>query len=217
MVTIRINKQKFKFAQNFSEVDADKLMACENFIDELVACSDVPREIFLNVPVKNLFPLYTIISFLDDNEDIDNALIGVSGVANIELESYMKLEQCRQILRSGKPYKQLMRIAKVYHPDIKETVLLLSYGANILNQIAVFLENYKEMNNAELSEDEQNAGFERLSVFGGWGTAFSMSGEDPIKTKAILQEPAIDIYTALFYSYIKSTCQKELFKAKNKT
>lgn len=210
MVTIHLNGQPFEFCTKWEEADPDKLINAKGFIEELMALSDATRGI-LNADYKQLFPLYTLISFIDEKEEIENVLLDVP-VMEIETESYGQMEQCRAILKEGKLYQQLLKIARVYYPNEKDCVQLLSIGANIIVQIDLFLNNYAEMFTAKLDDQEIEAGFERMSAFGSFGTALAMSGKDLIRAGEILKQPAIDVYATLLYSFIENSCQKELIR-----
>jgi hypothetical protein len=122
----------------------------------------------------------------------------------------------QELATDHKPYRKLLNVAMLYYPEEKNPVRLIGLGLSIINQIAVFLETYEEMLYSEPEPEAVSAGVENLSAFGSWGTAFVLSGKDPLKVNEILQRPAIEIYTALFYSWKESRYQKALMEARLK-
>jgi hypothetical protein len=85
---------------------------------------------------------------------------------------------------------------------------------SIVSQIAVFLKNYEEMQTPPDSQ-EISAGVETLSAFGAWGTVFNLAQRDLMKVREIFSKPAIEVYTALLYSYREAEYQKKLFDIKH--
>lgn len=212
MVRFKINGKKYKAKNDWSEVDPDKLMMCDGIKDELECLTDIPNELINKATELQLFPLYTLISFIDDIESIE-----LVQSVDIEQESYKKLELAKANIKTGKPYAKILKAGRIYYPDEKNPVLLLGLGANIINQIAVFLEKYEEMIQSEPDADEVWAGVETLSDFGAWGTAYNLAGEDILKLDSVLNLPALRVYEALRYNFRKSKYQKRLYEIKNRT
>ncbi len=212
MVKFKINGKKYKAKNQWSEVDPDKLMVCDGIRDELKYLTDVPHETLDAATEVQLFPLYTLISFIDDVESIEQIQ-----AVDVEQDQYQKLELAKSNLKTGKSYAKILKAGRVYYPDEKNPVLLLGLGANIINQIAVFLEKYSEMISSEPDADEVWAGVETLSDFGAWGTAYELAGEDILKLRLVLEQPAIRVYEALRYNSRKAKYMKKLFEIKNKT
>jgi len=230
MVKFKINGKTYKAKTKWSEVDPDKLMMCDGIKDELKCLTDVPHETIDSATELQLFPLYTLISFIDDvEENIDEpyinfwdkikSFVGIKKTKAIDIEQapYKTLELAKVNLKTGKSYAKILKAGRIYYPDEKNPVLLLGLGANIINQIAVFLEKYSEMIQSEPDADEVWAGVESLSDFGAWGTAYNLAGEDILKLQSVLELPALRVYEALRYNYRKSQYQKRLFDLKNKT
>ena len=210
MVKVSINGTEYQVKTLWEEVDADKIMVCENFKEELEAMSDIPKEIIEKANELQLFPFYTLIVFIHDVEDFP-AIHDL----NIAEESYEKLELTKKRIQTGKTYNKLLKAARTYYPDEKNPVRLVSLGISIVAQISLFLEKYTEMTESEHDNDEIVAGVETLDAFGAWGTAFTLAGKDVLKLKAVLETRAIVVYEALRYNYRESKYMKRLFEIKN--
>lgn len=212
MVKIQINEKKYKVHTLWDEVDYEKLINANDFRDELEVLTDIPRETLHLASELQLFPIYTLVSFIDDDD-----LYPEFEAVNIEHESYEKLEYAKKLMQTGKNYQKVLRAAMVYYPDEKSTVRLLGLGVNIVNQISLFLENYKEMVSSEPDADEVWAGVERLSDFGAWGTAYVLADKNVLNLKAVMEQPALRIYEALRYNFRESQYMKKLYEIKNRT
>ncbi len=212
MVKATINGQECKIMTQWEEVDPVMLSDCQDFRDELKCLTNVPRGILDAAAETQLFPLYTLISFIHEVE-----LLPVLQALDIEKSPYEQLEIAKQELATDhKPYRKILNVAMLYYPQDKNPVRLIGLGLNIIEQIAVFLSNYEDMLHSEPETEEVNAGVENLSAFGSWGTAFVLSGKDPLRVKMILRRPAIEIYTALYYSWKESKYQKALIESRAK-
>lgn len=212
MVKATINGQECKIMTRWEEVDPVKLSDCQDFRDELKVLTDVSRETIDRAPELQLFPLYTLISFIHEVE-----LLPVLQALDVEKSPYEKLEIAKQELATDhKPYRKILNVAMLYYPEEKNPVRLIGLGLNIIEQIAVFLSHYEDMLHSEPETEEVNAGVENLSAFGSWGTAFVLSGKDPLKVKEILEQPAILIYTSLYYSWKEAKYTKALMEARIK-
>jgi hypothetical protein len=212
MVKATINGVDCKIMTTWSEVDPVRLSDAADFREELKCLTDVPRETIDRASETQLFPLYTVISFIHECEQMP-----AIQALDVPRETYEKLEIAKIELSSDhKPYRKILNVAMLYYPDEKNPVRLIGLGINIINQIAVFLEGFEDMLYSEPSTEEITAGVEDLSAFGSWGTAFVLSGKDPLKVNEIMQRPAIEIYTALYYSWKESKYQKALMEARTK-
>ncbi len=206
MTTVTIGGTSYKVKTAWSEVDPDELLKCkEQTVPELSYLTEIPASIL--EALADPLPLLTLTSFLDNPADVVLEAIEFD-VPNVDKQAYQKFEKCKMLMRSGKLYTKLFNIARVYYPDEKNSVHLISIGLNILNQIEVFLSGYKEMYEEGLTPEQELAGFARLSSFGPWGTAYTLAGQDPTKTNDILNLPAIEVYTALFFNFLQSKAQK---------
>lgn len=205
MTTIKVSGESYKVCTAWSEVDPDLLMSAgEDAKQELSFLSNIPLSVLDRV---DIIPLLTLTSFLDNPADVLLESVEVN-IPLIEDLEYQKLEQAKLFMKSGKLYTKLFRIARVYFPSEKNSVQLISIGLNILNQIEVFLSGYKEMYDEGLTTEQELAGFGKLSGFGAWGTAYTLAGQDPTKTNDILNMPAIEVYTVLFFNFLQSKAQK---------
>ena len=209
MVRFKINGVEYEVCNEWHEVDPDKLMVTETFKEELEALSTIPKELIEKVDDMQLFPFYTVISFLDDLETIQ-ALKAVT----IEDESYEKMELLKQRVIHGKPYRKCLKAGRVYYPDEKNAVRLISLGASIIAQLEIFLNAYKELGEHEPDNDEIIAGVDTLTAFGAWGTAYSLAGRDVLKLRAVLEMKAITVYEALRYNQRETKYMKRLHEIK---
>lgn len=212
MVKAIINGTECKIMTKWSEVDPVKLSDCQDFRDELKCLTDVPCGTLDRATETQLFPIYTLISFIHECETLP-----ILQAMNVEKATYEKLEISKQELRTDhKPYRKILNVAILYYPEEKNPVRLIGLGLNIIDQIALFLSHYEDMLHSEPDAEETNAGIEDLSAFGSWGTAFALSGKDPLKVNEVMRRPAIEIYTALYYSWKESKYQKALIDARYK-
>jgi len=212
MVKVKVNGKEYRVQTRWEEVDPCRLSDCADFRAEIACLTDIPADLINRASETSLFPIYTLISFIHECETMP-----AIQAFHVEREPYEKMEIAKMELTSGhKPYRKLLNVAMLYYPKEKDSVRLIGLGINIISQIAVFLEGFDDMIHAEPDEEEANAGISDLSMFGAWGTAFVLAGKDPIKVKAVLQLPAIEVYTALYYSWKESKYQKELIKARTK-
>jgi len=212
MVKVKVNGKEYRVKTRWGEVDAAKLSDCPDFRSELACLTDLPAAILERADEVQLFPIYTLISFIHEVEQMP-----VLEALQVERMPYQKMEIAKMELATDhKPYRKILNVAMLYYPEEKDPVRLIGLGINIVAQIAVFLEGYEDMLHAEPDQEEANAGVENLSVFGSWGTAFVLAGKDPIKVKEVLELPAIEVYTALYYSWKESNYQKALIESRKK-
>lgn len=212
MVKATINGVECRIMTQWSEVDPVMLSDCVDFREELACLTTVPRGTIDRADELQLFPIYTVISFIHECEQMP--LIQALDVSALP---YEKLEIAKlELSTDHKPYRKLLNVAMLYYPEEKNPVRLIGLGISIISQIAVFLEGFEEMLHSEPEAEEVNAGVEDLSAFGSWGTAFALSGKDPLKVKEVLQLPAIEVYMALHYSWKESKYQKALIEARAK-
>jgi len=211
MVKITINGTVYKVKTKWEEVDHELLMNVDGLREELAALTDIPTDVLNLATDLQLFPIYTLVSFIDESDSYPEF-----EAANIEQESYEKLEYTKKLFQTGKTYQRVFRAAQVYHPEEKDTVRLLGLGVNIINQISVFLEKYSEMVQSEPDADEVWAGVETLSDFGSWGTAYVLADKNILNLRAVMEQPALRIYEALRYNYRESKYMKRLYEIKNK-
>jgi hypothetical protein len=210
MVKIKINNTKYKVPTSFKEViDFDKLMVCETVLDELKTLTTIPADILSQLNEEQQFAIANLTSFLDDINDLEDFVTGVTDIVDVEIETYEKLELAKMAMK-GKMYQQLYKVAKVYYPKETDNKKLLSIGYHLYIQIATFLEHYKDMYEGELDNDEIMAGVHQLIGFGAFGTAFVLAGRDLLKLRSILDQPALDVYTALHYSFRENKYQMSL-------
>jgi hypothetical protein len=210
MISVTINDVNYSLCSEWSEVDLPKLLAATNFKEDLLALSDLPKDLVELATDLQLFPLYTIISFIDDLQSIE--MLPATSVAQGE---YGQLEFAKQILQSDKrEAKKLLTIAMEYHKDEKNPVRLLGLGADIVSQIAKFLSHYKEMMDHEPDMEEEAAGIESLSDFGSFGTVYNLAQKDITKVRTIYAMKAIDVYTAIHFGFRENKYMTELAKIK---
>jgi hypothetical protein len=217
MVTVWLNKKPYQVANTWGDVDIAKLMEVHRDEDgniipttskhELKALSSIPHDLIDVTPDIQLFPLYTIISFIHEAE-----LMPYVEAENVASSQYRKFESAKHALRDGKPYRKIIAAAQVYYPDEKNSVRLVGLGISIVNQVAIFLQNYTDMINATPEKNEVEAGVEELAAFSYWGTAYVMAGRNLLNVDAILAKPAIEVYTAMYYSFKEAKYNKEKFR-----
>lgn len=216
MITVSLLKKPYRICNTWEDVDHAKLIAQQldpegkprftTSKDELKALTNIPHDLIDRVPDIDLFPLYTVISFIHESE-----LLPYLKARQITRESYSLFEKAKKACREGKPYKKIISAAKVYYPDENNSVRLIGLGLSIVEQIASFLEKYEDMIHAKPEKNEVEAGVEELGAFGHWGTAYVLAGRDILKINEILERPAIEVYTALHYSFKEHKYNKKKF------
>ncbi len=211
-MTAIINGKECKILTRWSEVDPVILSDCQDFREELKCLTTAPREIIERADELQLFPLYTLISFIHECEQMP-----AFQAMDVEQDTYQKMEIAKiELSTDHKPYRKLLNVAMLYYPKEKDPVRLIGLGISIVAQITVFLEGFEEMLHSEPEGEEVSAGVEGLSAFGSWGTAFALAGKDPLKVNEVLNRPAIEIYTCLNYCWKESKYQKALIEARQK-
>jgi hypothetical protein len=210
MVQVKINGSQYNVCSSWKEVDKVKLLKCENPRQELVALSNIPEELIKKASDKQLFPLFTLISFIHDIE-----IIPAIQALDIPVKScYNSFEKAKKILSSDKPmYNRLIATASIYYPQEKDLVRLIGLGRSIDSQIALFLGVYLEMFEEKPTDNQINAGIDTLADFSHWGVAFTMAGRDLERMNRILYNtPVIEVYTALHYSWREAKYNKRLWE-----
>jgi hypothetical protein len=219
MVKVKIGDKHYSLPTRWEEVDIALLMDCTNPKEELSILGKIPPREISQLTSNQLFSLYQIIEFTNDHESLDGVLIEISCTQTykgetgpmIDFSSWEKLSKARKAIEP-QYHKTYYNLAKIYYPDEKNTLNILSLGYKLLEQLNTFLGAYEEMFNDPYEADELDAGVEELNQFDIFGTAFSLAGEDILKMDEVLQMPAVVIYTALYYSFKKRKYQENLMK-----
>lgn len=218
MVRIKINGIEYKLQTRWEETDPDKLMVCEGIREEIAALSDIPVEILNQATELQLWPIYVACSFIDDTD----AMPAIEPTnkkgepVNVENLAYKRLELAKQFLKFGKPYRKILNVARVYYPKEKNPVRLIGLGVSIVNQISIFLGYYEEMFKSEATGEQESAGIQSLSDFGSWGTVFAMANKNILDVNKIMNKPAIEVYTALHYSWRESKYLEALHEIRSR-
>lgn len=209
MIDITINGKSYKVRTTWSEVSAEKLLSCSDSRSEILATSNISADIIYKARTDQLFPIYTLISFL---HDIGNYPLAAD-TKQIEFEDYDHLVQVSQVIneRVNNPYQRSIRAAKVYYPDETDTLRLVSLGSSIVLQFHTFMSSYEELSKGANTKDSTDW-LERLQSMGAWGIAYVLAGRDITKMSAIFKMPAIQVYTAILYNFRESEHQKEILK-----
>lgn len=208
MVSVTVNGIKCKICSTWEDVDFEKIVGCSNTREELAALSDIPVDIINRATDQQLFPLFTVISFIHESE-----LLPFIHAEDIQVKAYKLYGNCVKILAlDEKPYSKILRCARQYYPNEKNSVHLVGYGLSIIEQIAAFREKYEDMFNDEPEKNAVAAGIEELNGFGHWATAFNLCGRDLFKVDDVLEMPLIKIQTALYYNWKESKYQRRKFE-----
>lgn len=205
MVRVILNGTTYQIQTQWKEVDALRLATCEDFRDELKCLTTIPEEIINKATELQLWPVYTCLSFIDDLDSYP-----LEQAVAIDRQSYERLELARRALQTGKPYRKIINAALVYYPDLTDPVRLLGLGVSVVSQINVFLGNYRDMLEAGPDLRQEQAGIDQLAGFGAWAAAYNLGGRDLTKLSAVLELPAIKVYTALYYGWRESEYLKRL-------
>lgn len=72
------------------------------------------------------------------------------------------------------------------------------------------MDKYKRLGDYEPTAEEFEAGIERLSSFGSWGTATAYARRSNMKTKDVFELSAGEVYTTLLLDFEESELQKRL-------
>jgi hypothetical protein len=210
MVSVKINGTKCDICTKWEEVDIDNLIACDVFKDELKALTTIPHDIIDRASSEQLWPFYTLFSFIDDTDNMPEI-----SATDIEDRWYIKFEMAKAGMKVGKPYAKIIRAARAYYPKEEDPVRLIGLGVSIVNQISVFLSKFEDMIHDKPTDAEIRAGVEDLAAFGFVGTVFNLAGRDILKMKNIYHLPLLEVYTILHYTWREAKYQKELFSIRN--
>src|SRR5215204_45507 len=119
----------------WEEVDPVKLSDCADFREELKCLTTVPHDTIDRASEVQLFPIYTVISFIHECEQLP-----AIQALDVSALSYEKLEIAKiELSTDHKPYRKLLNVAMLYYPSVAEPVQLIGLGISIVSQIAVFL------------------------------------------------------------------------------
>lgn len=221
MIKVKINGIEYEVKTEWSEVDCNELAKqhfdgegkprATTFKDELKCLTNIPADLIDKANDTQLFPLYTIFSFIDNMD-----LMPSVEALEVSRAPYDDFEVAKDFAKADvKPYRKFIEVAKVYYPDEKNPVRIIGLGVNIVNQISVFLSAYKDMWEDPPDEDSVRAGIEELGVFGIFGTGYTLAGKDLLKLEQVLKLPTIRVYTALYYNWKEAKYAKRLWDIKN--
>lgn len=206
MVRVTVNGVEGVIASSWDDVtNIDKLLECKNFRDELKLLSTIDRGLIDQVEESQLFPLFVAISFLEDPDTYPPLK-----ALEIQLDTYDRLEQCKLAVSEGKLYQRSIKAAKIYYPQEVNAGRLVGLGVDIIQQLAIFLASYTEDLKYLPTPQEQNAGINDLAALGTWGTVYVMAGKDLSKMKEILNQSALQVYTAMVYNARSSKYERKL-------
>jgi hypothetical protein len=222
MIRVTINGTQYQIKTKWEEVDVERLIGLQDLVDssegkkqlfreELKCLTDIPHDIIDRGTIDQLWPFCTCISFIDDLETMGFI---EEDPDRVEQGKYEEIELAKQHLKFGKPYKKVLGVALVYYPEEKDPVKLIGLGVSLTKQIAVFLSHYQDMVEDQPDPQEVAAGIEELSAFGSWGIAFTL-GKGFLNVRKVYAKKALDVYTALYYSWKKHRYQKRLFDIKH--
>ena len=212
MVRIKVNGTWYHVKTKWSEVDAERLVKCKDFREELACMTDLPLDIIKKAAQEQLWPIYTCTSFIDDLEGVPFPEVEVDKVA---FRKYEEMELAKQKLQTGKPHQRVLGVALVYYPEERDAERLISIGISLIKQITVFLSTYEDMSSDPVEGLKLQAGLEDLTAFGSWGTAFTLAGRDVLKVRQIFAMKAIEVYTALHYSWREEKFKERYFELKH--
>lgn len=212
MIRVTVQGVEEVIASSWDDVtNVTKLLECKNFRDELKLLSTVDRTLIEQADEEQLFPLFVAISFLEDPDTYPP-----HKALEIQLDTYDRLEQCKLAVSEGKLYQRAIKAAQIYYPQEVNAGRLVGLGVDIIQQLAIFLASYTEELKYIPTPQEQNAGIEELSKLGTWGTVYIMAGKDLAKMKVILEQPAIQVYTAMVYNARAHKFERKLIEAKTR-
>jgi hypothetical protein len=213
-VKINISDRSYSLPTGWSEVDIEQIINTESPKECIHVLGNIPLEIVNQLSESQLFSLYKIVNFIEDEESIEELIDESIECIDISLLPWEDFEKARGYA-GMQLYKSLYHICKTYYPYENKSVRLFSLGYNILKQIEVFLSHYEDMFKEEPDSDEISAGVENLNAFGMWATAYNLAGRDVLKIDQVLKMPVIEIYTALYYSYRERKYMNSLMNIKN--
>jgi len=242
MIKIKIEGVDYMVATKWTDIkDVESLLKCDTIMSEVIACSNIPMSIITRLTEDQLLSIGNLLAFLNDEDEIELITFAldksktkfvmepwkrwkvwfipefkrVDFYANVEMMSYELLETAKQCTGQHKKlYQVLISLARVYYKGENRIRHLLTYGMDILKQIDTFLKFYRPMFDRKPTDEEYSAGVDKLSGFGIWPTVYELAKEDVLKMDEVLAKPAIEIYTALFYSFRKSEYVTALYDIK---
>lgn len=209
---VTINGTDYNVITSWKEVtDVDALLKCETFRHEIKALTDIPDEIVYGCDELQLFPIYTLCSFLHDDDNMPFV-----ECCDIGLKPYWKVEMAKRIATGeGKEYQKAIQIAQVYYPKEKSCIRLVGLGNALTTALWNFLSYYKDMMSEEAEQIEIAAGIDSLSGFGSFGTVLELAQGDVTKIQTIYNMKADRVYSALHYNWRKAKYMEALHKLKH--
>lgn len=221
MIRVKVNGVSCEICTSWDDVDFNKVLKCKEQVDEdgeviesvfkseLKALSTIPHDIIDKANAEQLFPAYTLISFIDDMSPFEHVNTPVVKTPRIQWSSYDQLEESKIVMRTGKIYQKAIKVARIYYPEERNCRRLVGLGVSIIYQVHEFLNNYKEMFDGEVDTLQEMAGIHTLTPFGPWATVYILGGRDIGKIKEIFNLPAIEVYTAMLYNFREAKFRDE--------
>jgi hypothetical protein len=219
MVKINIGDNHYKLPSTWSEVDLSKIVDCSTPKEQLSVLGNIPPKVLNQLTDTQILVLYQIIEYITDPESLNGILLdlpcstiyqGDEGPM-IEFSSWEKLDKARKVI-DPQYHKTYFNLVKIYFPNEKSTINILSLGYKLLDQMNTFLASFQDMFEDAPEADEIEAGVEELSMFGIFATADRLSGGDLLKMDQVLSMPASVIYTKLYLDWKLSKYQENLMK-----
>lgn len=223
MVKITIGEKTYKLPSKWEEIDLPTLIDCSTPKEQIQVLGNIPPKIINQLTDDQLLNLYRLIEFITDEESLMGVLLDIPCKETyhgeegpmIDFSSWEKLDKARKVIEP-QYYKTFYNLAKIYFPDEKGTINILSLGYRLLDQLHTFLANYQEMFDDHYKQDEIDAGVEELEVFGIFSTADRLSGGDLLKMDLVLNMPASVIYTKLYLDYKLNKYTERLMQLRQK-
>lgn len=214
MIKVFINDIEYKIKTSWSDVEPMDLYNLKSVKpkDQLFVLSDMPYELIEQFDNKALFPLVSLISFLDDFPEFEP----IEREINIGKEAWRKLELLKQAHKSlSIPHISFEACRLYFGEDVLNWSVskIYSQSNQILHSYSLFLERFKELNEDNPYDDDQlEAGVKAFETFGAFGILYSLAGGDPTKYKEINEMDAESIYFTLLFEKAKNDYNDKLKK-----
>jgi hypothetical protein len=215
MQTVTINKTQYSIKTEWSEVTAKEFyeLRHEHTPEHLLTTlSNIPKELLdqmQDFQKESFLPIFKL-----DLERLEGKAKPIA--LDIAKESYEKLEIARVQLRLAENITYILpKLAEIYGIEIdwdKPIEKIVTQGMYILQSILTFLKKFEILWSEEPTDEQKDAGIERLAAFGSSATVYELAGGNILNFQKVLDQPAGEVYQYLLYKHTRSEYENNLIE-----
>jgi hypothetical protein len=214
MINVKIAGNQYKIKNGWNDIEPIDLYNLRSNLpkDQLAVLSDIPIELIDNLPSDGLLSLYSLVSFIDDIPD----QLTLEREIKIGKEAWKKLEILRQSIKTKSIHHISFEACRIYFgEDVLKWPInkILGQASQIINELEVFLERFKDLNEDNPYDDDQiEAGVKAFETFGAFGILYSLADGDVTKYDQINEMNAEMVYFTLLFEKAKNDYNTKLKK-----